>query len=68
MTLYAEVQRTTEAKIDQVIGNARLQVHPDEDALPYLQAVLKEVLHWHAVRVAGHIQCRSRRIRSECPY
>ena len=49
MTLYAEVQRTTEAEIDQVIGNARLPVHPDEDALPYLQAVLKEVLRWHAV-------------------
>ena len=53
MTLYAEVQRTTEAEIDQVIGNARLPVHPDEDVFPYLRAVLKEVLRWHAVRPVG---------------
>jgi hypothetical protein len=49
MTLYPEVQRKAQAEIDQVIGNDRLPVHSDEDTLPYLQAVLKEVLRWHPV-------------------
>jgi cytochrome P450 len=49
MMLYPEVQRKAQAEIDQVIGNHRLPVHSDEDVLPYLQAVLKEVLRWHPV-------------------
>jgi len=49
MTLYPEVQRKAQAEIDGVIGNDRLPEFSDEDALPYLQAVLKEVLRWHPV-------------------
>jgi cytochrome P450 len=49
MTLYPEVQRKAQAEVDGVIGNERLPELPDEDALPYLQAVLKEVLRWHPV-------------------
>jgi cytochrome P450 len=53
MTLYPEVQRKVQAEIDRVIGNARLPVYPDEDSLPYLQAMLKEVLRWHPVTPLG---------------
>ena len=49
MTLYPEVQRKAQAEIDRVIGNARLPVYSDEDSLPYIQAMLKEVLRWHPV-------------------
>jgi len=49
MTLYPEVQRKAQAEIDGVIGNDRLPEFSDEDALPYLQSVLKEVLRWHPV-------------------
>jgi cytochrome P450 len=49
MTLYPEVQRKAQAEIDSVVGNSRLPDYSDQDALPYIQAVLKEVLRWHPV-------------------
>jgi hypothetical protein len=56
MTLYPEVLRKAQAEIDQIVGNSRLPGFSDEAALPYVQAVLKEVLRWHSTRVAtqGH--------------
>ena len=47
MVLYPEVQRKAQAEIDQVVGNSRLPDFLDQDALPYVQAVLKEVFRWH---------------------
>ncbi|KAH9008693.1 cytochrome P450 [Lactarius deliciosus] len=49
MTLYPDVQRKAQAEIDQVIGSSRLPEFPDQDKLPYVEAVLKEVLRWHPV-------------------
>jgi cytochrome P450 len=49
MTLYPDVQRKAQAEIDSVVGNSRLPDFSDQDALPYVQAVLKEVLRWHPV-------------------
>ncbi|KAN0130025.1 Cytochrome P450 [Lactarius tabidus] len=46
MTLYPEIQR-------KIVGNSHLPDFSDEDALPYVQAVLKEVLRWHPVAPLG---------------
>ncbi|KAH9160853.1 cytochrome P450 [Lactarius sanguifluus] len=53
MTLYPEVQRKAQTEIDQVVGISRLPDFSDQDALPYVQAVLKEVLRWHPVTPLG---------------
>ncbi|KAI9445994.1 cytochrome P450 [Lactarius indigo] len=53
MTLYPEVQRKAQTEIDQVVGISRLPDFSDQDALPYVQAVLKEVLRWHPVAPLG---------------
>ena len=53
MTLYPEVQRKAQAEIDQIVGNSRLPDFSDEVTLPYVQAVLKEVLRWHPVTPLG---------------
>ncbi|KAH8978634.1 cytochrome P450 [Lactarius akahatsu] len=53
MTLYPEVQRKAQTEIDRVVGNSRLPDFSDQDALPYVQAVLKEVLRWHPVLPLG---------------
>ena len=53
MTLYPEVQRKAQTEIDQVVGTSRLPDFSDQDALPYVQAVLKEVLRWHPVASLG---------------
>ncbi|KAI9432056.1 cytochrome P450 [Lactarius indigo] len=49
MTLYPDVQRKAQAEIDQLIGDSRLPEFWDQDKLPYVEAVLKEVLRWHPV-------------------
>jgi cytochrome P450 len=53
MTLYPEVQRKAQAEIDRVIGSSRLPDYSDQDELPYVDAVLKEVLRWHPVTPLG---------------
>lgn len=53
MTLYPEVQRKAQAEIDRVIGNSRLPDYSDQEELPYVDAVLKEVLRWHPVTPLG---------------
>ena len=53
MTLYPEVQRKAQAELDHEVGNSRLPNFSDEGALPYVQAVLKEVLRWHPVTPLG---------------
>lgn len=53
MALYPEVQRAAHAEIDAVLGDSRLPDFSDEDKLPYVGAVLKEVLRWHPVAPLG---------------
>jgi cytochrome P450 len=53
MILYPDVQRKAQAEIDQIVGNSRLPDFSDEAVLPYVQAVLKEVLRWHPVTPLG---------------
>ncbi|KAI0264161.1 CyP450 monooxygenase [Gloeopeniophorella convolvens] len=49
MALNPEAQRKAQAEIDAVVGSTRLPDFSDEPALPYVGAVLKEVLRWHPV-------------------
>ncbi|KAH8980773.1 cytochrome P450 [Lactarius hatsudake] len=53
MALYPEVQRAAHAEIDAVLGDSRLPDFSDKDKLPYVSAVLKEVLRWHPVAPLG---------------
>ena len=53
MTLYPDVQRKAQAEIDQIVGNSRLPNFSDEATLPYVQAIVKEVLRWHPVAPLG---------------
>ena len=53
MILYPDVQRKAKAEIDQIVGNSRLPNFSDEGTLPYVQAIVKEVLRWHPVAPLG---------------
>ncbi|KAJ7729931.1 cytochrome P450 [Mycena metata] len=47
MTIYPEVMRKAQAAVDAVVGSGRL---PDfQDNIPYIDAVVREVLRWHPV-------------------
>ncbi|KAF9522936.1 cytochrome P450 [Crepidotus variabilis] len=49
MVLFPEVQKKAQAEIDTVIGNDRLPTLADMPHLPYVNAVVTEVLRWHTV-------------------
>jgi len=47
MALNPEKQKAAQAEIDRVIGGDRLPIIEDRENLPYVDAVIKEVLRWH---------------------
>lgn len=52
MTLYPDAQRRAQEEIDRVIGSgggARLPTLEDRGNLPYVNALIQEVLRWHPV-------------------
>ncbi|KAI0259756.1 cytochrome P450 [Gloeopeniophorella convolvens] len=49
MVLYPEVQQKARAEIDAVTSGLRLPDFSDQDELPYVNAVVKEVMRWHPV-------------------
>lgn len=53
MSLYPDVVRKAQGEIDRVIGNDRLPNSMDRPNLPYVEAVVKEVLRWHPVAPMG---------------
>jgi cytochrome P450 len=46
MIAFPEVQRRAQAELDAVIGRDRLPTFSDAPRLPYLSAVIREVLRW----------------------
>lgn len=53
MTLHPEVQGKAQNEIDRVLGPCQLPTVADRSRLPYIDAVVKEVLRWHPVGPMG---------------
>ncbi|CAG8232246.1 unnamed protein product [Penicillium nalgiovense] len=53
MTLHPEVQVKAQDEIDRVLGPCQLPTVADRSRLPYIDAVVKEVLRWHPVGPMG---------------
>ncbi|TFY83864.1 hypothetical protein EWM64_g140 [Hericium alpestre] len=49
MTLFPDIQKKAQAEINAVVGSSRLPVFNDRDRLPYVDAILKEVLRWQPI-------------------
>ena len=49
MAMHPDVQRKAQDELDRVVGKDRLPTFADRDALPYVSALLKELLRWHVV-------------------
>ncbi|KAH7099893.1 cytochrome P450 [Auriculariales sp. MPI-PUGE-AT-0066] len=49
MSLFPDAQRRAQAEIDEVIAGERLPHLADRPNLPYLDALLKEIVRWNAV-------------------
>ncbi|GAB7350137.1 hypothetical protein MBLNU459_g0808t1 [Dothideomycetes sp. NU459] len=53
MTAFPEVQRKAQEEIDRTIGAGRLPSFQDRENLPYVEAVVKEVLRWRPLAPLG---------------
>jgi len=49
MALFPETQSIAQAELDGVVGSSRLPTMEDRASLPYVVALIKETLRWHAV-------------------
>ena len=46
MIAFPEAQRRAQAEIDAVVGHDRLPTFADAPRLPYVRAIIKEVIRW----------------------
>ncbi|KAH7923263.1 cytochrome P450 [Leucogyrophana mollusca] len=53
MTLHSDVQERARAEIHAVLGSNELPAFEHRASLPYVEAVLREVLRWHPVVPLG---------------
>ncbi|TFY78585.1 hypothetical protein EWM64_g5427 [Hericium alpestre] len=53
MTLHPEVQKKAQDELETVIGSDRLPTFSDQGSLPYVDALMKEVLRWRIVAPLG---------------
>lgn len=53
MLLYPKVQKRIQAEIDGAVGPGRLPTMADSSALPYLNAVARELMRWEPVSPIG---------------
>ncbi|KGO66956.1 Cytochrome P450, E-class, group I [Penicillium expansum] len=49
MALFPEAQRKAQEELDTVLGGNQLPQFRDRENLPYMDALVKEVLRWHPV-------------------
>ena len=57
MVAFPETQRRAQAELDAVVGRGRVPSFSDLPSLPYLRAMVKEVLRWRPVLPVGIPHC-----------
>jgi cytochrome P450 len=53
MVLYPDVQAQARAQIDQAVEHDKMPCLADRASLPYLDAILHEVLRWYPITPLG---------------
>lgn len=51
--LYPDVMREAQEELDRVVGSERMPSFDDRGTLPYIEAIVKEVLRWRPVSAGG---------------
>lgn len=55
MTLHSDLQRKAQKEIDEVVGHDRLPTLEDREKLPYVNALVKEILRFNPVANLGRV-------------
>ncbi|KAM5544308.1 hypothetical protein V8D89_001968 [Ganoderma adspersum] len=53
MALHPEVQKKAQQELDAIVGTERLPDFSDRPSLPYVNAIVKELLRWHPATPMG---------------
>ena len=53
MVSYPDVQKKAQEEIDRVIKGNRLPEYSDQKHLPYVQAIVREVIRWKPIVPLG---------------
>ena len=53
MVLYPEVMRRAQQEIDYIVGRHRPPCFDDSENLPYVDALIREVLRWRPIGPLG---------------
>lgn len=53
MLINPQVQAKAHAELDSVVGVGQLPKYGDEATLPYISAIVKEILRWQPVTPTG---------------
>jgi cytochrome P450 len=53
MVLYPNVRRKAQEELDRVVGQDRLPEFSDRPSLPYIIAIVNEILRWNPVGPLG---------------
>ncbi|KAK1983937.1 cytochrome P450 [Colletotrichum cereale] len=53
MMLHPEAQKRAQEEIDRIVGQDRLPNIHDRENLPYVQALIKEIMRWHPIGPMG---------------
>jgi len=51
--VFPEALKGAHEELDRVVGPDRLPTFDDEEKLPYIRAMVKEILRWRPVAVLG---------------
>ena len=54
IVLHPDVMRKAQAELDDVVGQDRLPNFSDRERLPYINALVLEVIRWHSVVPSGN--------------
>ena len=53
MTVWPSAQRKAQQELDRVVGSDRLPNYDDWESMPYIEALLREVLRWRPTGPLG---------------
>ena len=53
MLLHPAVQERAQVEIDKVVGSERLPNYSDRSSLPFVEAIMREILRWRPAVPAG---------------
>lgn len=53
MVMHPEVVKKAQDELDRIVGHDRLPDFSDRESLPYISAIIQEVLRWNPVAPLG---------------